>query len=126
MTKRKSPRVYSEVFKLQVLSDYYTHGGSQAAMGRKWNVDGNSIHQWLKRWPVDSKALSLPSEVISSYRMEHQETKLSNEEILRKRISDLERALELEKLRSRAFGKMIQIAEQEEGISILKKGGARQ
>ena len=44
MTKRKSPRVYSEVFKLQVLSDYYTHGGSQAAMGRKWNVDGNSIH----------------------------------------------------------------------------------
>ena len=38
----------------------------------------------------------------------------------------LERALELEKLRSRAFEKMIQIAEQEEGISILKKGGARQ
>ena len=58
--------------------------------------------------------------------MEHQETKLSNEEILRNRISDLERALELEKLRSRAFEKMIQIAEQEEGISILKKGGARQ
>lgn len=95
-------------------------------MGRKWNVDGNSIHQWLKRWPVDSKALSLPSEVISSYRMEHQGTKLSNEEILRNRISDLERALELEKLRSRAFEKMIRIAEQEEGISILKKGGARQ
>ncbi len=42
------------------------------------------------------------------------------------RISDLERALELEKLRSRALEKMIQIAEQEEGISILKKGGARQ
>ena len=58
--------------------------------------------------------------------MEHQETKLSNEEILRNRISDLERALELEKLRSRAFEKMIRIAEQEEGISILKKGGARQ
>lgn len=95
-------------------------------MGGKWNVDGNSIRQWLKRWPVDSKALSLPSEVISSYRMEHQETKLSNEEILRNRISDLERALELEKLRSRALEKMIQIAEQEEGISILKKGGARQ
>ena len=36
-----------------------------------------------------------------------------NEEILRNRISDLERALELEKLRSRAFEKMIQIAEQD-------------
>lgn len=91
-----------------------------------WAVNGMLTGIRLKRWPVDSKALSLPSEVISSYRMEHQETKLSNEEILRNRISDLERALELEKLRSRALEKMIQIAEQEEGISILKKGGARQ
>ena len=64
--------------------------------------------------------------MIASYRIETQKTKLSNEEILRNRISDLERALELEKLRSRAYEKMIQIAEQEEGISILKKGGARQ
>lgn len=58
--------------------------------------------------------------------MEHKETKLGNEEILQNRISNLERALELERMRSRAFEKMIEIAEAEEGISILKKGGAKQ
>lgn len=58
--------------------------------------------------------------------MEHKETKLGNEEILQTRISNLERALELERMRSRAFEKMIEIAEAEEGISILKKGGAKQ
>ena len=31
-----------------------------------------------------------------------------------------------EKMRSRAFEKMIEIAEEEEGISILKKDGAKQ
>ncbi len=32
----------------------------------------------------------------------------------------------MEKLRSRAFEKLIEITEKEEGISILKKGGAKQ
>jgi transposase len=126
MTKRKKARVYSEVFKLQVLTDYYSHGGSLSSLGRKWNVDPISICQWKKLWPVDSDSLSLSADIISSYRMEHEDKRLSNEEILQKHISDLEHALELEKLRSRAFEKMIEIAEEEEGISILKKGGAKQ
>lgn len=65
------------------------------------------------------KSIILPSEVISSYRMEHQETKLSNEEILLNRISDLERA---------GAGEAAQpcLGEddtdcREEGISILKR-----
>ena len=124
MTKRKKARVYSEVFKLQVLTDYYSHGDTLSSLGRKWNVDPISISQWTKRWPVDSKSLSLSSDIISSYRMEHPDTKLSHDEILQKRICDLEHSLDL-KLRSRAF-EMIEIAEAEEGISILKKGGAKQ
>lgn len=47
-------------------------------------------------------------------------------ESLQKRIEELRRSLELEKMRSRAFEKMIEIAEEEEGISILKKDGAKQ
>ena len=58
--------------------------------------------------------------------MKNETKSLSTEELLQKRINDLERALAMEKLRSRAFEKMIEIAEQEEGISILKKGGAKQ
>jgi 23S rRNA U2552 (ribose-2'-O)-methylase RlmE/FtsJ len=51
---------------------------------------------------------------------------LSKEESLRDEVENLRKSLEYEKMRSRAFEKMIEIAEKEEGISILKKGGAKQ
>lgn len=45
----------------------------------------------------------------------------SQEDMLKERIASLECALALEKMRSRAFEKMIEITEAEEGISIIKK-----
>ena len=51
---------------------------------------------------------------------------LTDMESLQKRIEELRRSLELEKMRSRAFDKMIEIAEEEEGISIFRKDGAKQ
>ncbi len=52
---------------------------------------------------------------------------LTDMESLQKRIEELRRSLELEKTcRSRAFEKMIEIAEEEEGISIFRKDGAKQ
>lgn len=126
MTKKKKVAEFPEVFKLQVVRDYYVHGGSKSSVSRKWGIGRTSLMQWLKRWPIDSESLSLPSEVIESYRMANKGTDMSDEDILLHRISELEKALELEKMRSRAFEKMIEIAEEEEGISILKKGGAKQ
>ena len=51
---------------------------------------------------------------------------LTDMESLQKRIEELRRSLELEKMRSRAFEKMIEIAEGEEGSSIFRKDGAKQ
>ena len=51
---------------------------------------------------------------------------LTDMESLQKRIEELRRSLELEKMRSRAFEKMIEIAEEEEAISIFRKDGAKQ
>ena len=51
---------------------------------------------------------------------------LTDMESLQKRREELRRSLELEKMRSRAFEKMIEIAEEEEGISIFRKDGAKQ
>ena len=126
MTKRRTPREFSDSFKMKVLVDYYSSDQSQASILRKWNVSWGSMYQWLKRWPVDSKSLSLPSETIERYRMAHKETKLTDADILRKKVTELQQALELEKMRSRAYEKLIEIAEAEEGISILKKDGAKQ
>lgn len=121
MTKEKKRRTFTDAFKIQVVSDYYSSGGTLTATSLKWCVTRGSLFEWIKQWPVDSKVLSLPEKLVESYMQEHHDKDLTKEEILGNRIKDLERALELEKLRSRAFEKMIEIAEAEEGISILKK-----
>ena len=125
MTKEKKAR-YSDDFKLQVLSDYYQSGMSRNFIARKWGVDSHSISIWQSLWPVESRELSLPDEIISTYRMGGKDRGKSDEQILQERIADLERSLQMERMRCRALEKVIEIAEREEGISILKKGGARQ
>lgn len=122
----KRHQEYSKTFKLQVLQDYYSSGQSKNSIERKWKITPGILYSWEKAFPIDDFSLPLPSEAIEAYKMAHEKKELSNEEILQKRIEDLMRSLEYEKMRSRAFEKMIEIAEQEEGISILKKDGAKQ
>lgn len=65
-------------------------------------------------------------EIIAKYRMEVENSGKSDEQILRERITALEQSLQMERLRCRALEKVIEIAEREEGISILKKDGVKQ
>jgi transposase-like protein len=126
MTRRKSSH-YSDAFKLQVLSDYYCSGLSEKKIAQKWNLGNHaSINQWRKIWPIDSKELSLPKEIISMYHMGGKDRGKSDEQILQERITGLEKSLAMERLRCRALEKVIEIAEREEGISILKKDGVKQ
>lgn len=125
MTK-DNPRHYDDAFKLRVLSDYYQSGMSKGFISRKWGITHPTLIKWEKLWPIDSKALSLPAEIISTYRMSGKGRDKSDEQILQERISALERSLQIERMRCRALEKVIEIAEREEGISILKKDGVKQ
>ena len=125
MTKcvRKS---YDVSFKLQVLSDYYLHGKSKNFTCKKWGISHPALLDWLKTWPVEEKELPLLDEIMSRYRMEAENKGKSDEQILQERIAALERSLQVERMRNRALEKVIEIAEREEGISILKKDGVKQ
>ena len=126
MTKDKQKQ-YDDDFKLRVLSDYYESGMSKNFISSKWGLASpNYISRWQEIWPIDSKELSLPSEIISTYRMGGKDRGKSDVQILQERISSLERSLRLERMRCRALEKVIEIAEREEGISILKKDGVNQ
>ena len=125
MSKKKHC-IYSETFRLEVLRDYYSSGNSLNAITRKWGLSSRSLLiGWRTRYPAGSLSLSLEAETIASY-MEKSGKEKSKEALLSDEIVRLRQALELEKLRSRAFEKLIEITEKEEGISILKKGGAKQ
>ena len=119
-------RHYDDAFKLRVLSDYYQSGMSKSFICKKWGISHLTFLKWEKLWPIDSKALSLPSEIISTYHMGGKDRGKSEEQILQERISALEKSLSLERMRCRALEKVIEIAEHEEGISILKKDGVKQ
>lgn len=126
MTQKRKRSVYTDVFKLEVLRDLYSSGQSVYSVARKWQLSIGSLQRWKESWPVDSNELSLSAEIIEKSQMTETTPEKTNEERLRDRITALEQALSIEKMRSRAFEKMIEIAEAEEGISILKKGGAKQ
>ena len=123
---RSRRRKFDTDFKLRVLSDYYQSGMPKNYVSGKWGIATSLLRTWLRLWPVDSKELSLPAEIISTYRMSLKDKEKSNEEILQDRICALEKSLAMERLRNRALEKVIEIAEREEGISILKKGGVKQ
>lgn len=121
---KPSRMTYSETFKLEVLRDYYSNGLSIIATAKKWGLKHRTdIHRWIKCYPIDSKLLSLSPELVAELQMEN--SPKSKEQLLAEDNLRLRKALELEKLRSHAFKKLIELTEKEEGISILKKDGAK-
>ena len=124
MTKDKQKK-YDDNFKLQVLSDYYRSGMSKIFISQKWGITHPTLIRWQKTWPIDSKELSLPDEILSAYHMGGKDRGKTDEQILQARIAELEKSLQMERLRNRALETLIEVAEREEGISI-KKGGVKQ
>ena len=125
MEQRGKRKTYSKEYKLEVLSYYYSHGEQRRKIYERYGIDKSLLSQWLKTYPIEKKGLTLQSEIENALQMS-QPQEPETQESLRRRIEALERALEYERLHCRGYEKLIEIAEREEGISILKKDGARQ
>lgn len=126
MKNRKNQR-YAESFKLEVLQDYYESGSSISAIVRKYGIGSRSVLlYWLNQYPVVSKDVSLLEEEKAGYMVDKEKEEKEECQLLKQRISELEKALDYAKLRSRALEVLIDVAEKNEGINIRKKTGARQ
>ena len=123
-TKRRR-RSFTPEFKLEVLSYYYTHGERRRKTYEKFGIGESHLRKWMEAYRIEKGSVSLQSELEKSFKMKHlQETE--SQEAMRERIEALEKALEYERMRCRGYERLIEIAEKEEGISIIKKGGAKQ
>lgn len=119
-----SRKTYPETFKLEVLRDYYSSGLSMISTAKKWCLKSyTDIQRWIKCYPVDLDSLSLSPEFLAELQMK--KNPKSKEQLLEEENLRLRKSLELEKLRSHAFKRLIELTEKEEGISILKKDGAK-
>ena len=125
---RKSPTIYSEEFKLSVIRDYYSSGMSKNACVRKYGLcNATLFRSWLKRYESSKDFVPLQSESSNGDGMANRSKESYKDENaqLKKRIRDLEKALEFSRLETLARDMMIDKAEDYFDIAIRKKSGAK-
>lgn len=113
--KKQGPRSssYSEAFKRSVVREYEQGLLNKDQIQRKYGIKGNSrVLTWCRKYGK----LHYPKAKGGRPMKDPQ----------KQRIKELERQLEEARLKLAAYEKLIEIAEREEGISILKKDEARQ
>ena len=106
---------YSDAFKKMVVQEYERGILNKDELQRKYGIGGNSrILTWCRKFGK------------LHYPQKGQNTGRPMKDPQQQRIKELEKQLAEEKLKVEAYEKLIEIAEQQEGISILKKGVAKQ
>lgn len=120
---RGRPQNYSNDFKWKVVQEVLGGEITQAEAKRKYNIKSNSaILYWTRQLSGihdyrDSRVVYLP---------EHDMSVKNKDSEKDKRIRELEEALEREQNRSLVYEMMIKVAEEDFGLPIRKKSGAKQ
>ncbi len=108
------PNTFSEPFKRMVVREFEEGYLTKKELGRKHGIFGHAtILKWCRKY---GKLYYSQKSIIGR----------PMKDIQKRRIKALEKELENEKLKVIAYEKLIEIAEQEDGISISKKDVARQ
>ncbi len=109
---------------LKAATEFVTTSISIKDLQRKYNFTGvGTLYKWIRKF-----GLSQPSDTELKVNdiMKKERSKTSHEQELEKKIEQLEKQLEYQKLKTHAYEKMVEIAEREFSISIRKKFGSKQ
>jgi transposase len=120
-------QIYSEEFKRKVIEEYLSTGVPKMDLLRKYGIKTKSgIQRWMKKFGY-TDAYQFPKIKFTRLTLSTVTKKpdLNNNDEIQKRIKELERQLEDEKLRSEAYARIIEKAEKELKISIRKKPGTK-
>lgn len=116
--------------RLEIIREYLTGDETAKALAERYNVTPHVINVWVYRYrkgEYGEKSLSLCPE--PTHIQEMPKTKdldpTEENELLKKRVKELEASLHKSELMNLALNTMIDIAE-EQGIKIRKKPGAKQ
>ena len=123
--------VFSDELKRDIIEEYIETGSSKASIQAKYGIKSKcGIQKWMRKLgyaDLNSKDSTSLSKNIGEdmTKKNSNNNSLETKEALEKRIGQLERQLEDEKLRSEAYKRMIEITEKELKISIRKKGNTK-
>ena len=118
--KRINRTRYSLTEKRSILDLYFKSGLSCRQFALQHGIDRSTLSLWLSSCKNAEKSVPLQSKLIG---MDAKDEML---EKLRAENEKLRRNLEFERLRVRAYERLIEIVKEEDGIDVLKKDGAKQ
>ena len=118
---------YSEEEKLSLLREYHQSGLSKRSFALSHDLCGTALlNKWLKKYVIEKEVLPLQSEPDEDEMANRSKEDYRDENAqLKKRIRELEKALEFSRLETLARDMMIDKAEDYFDISIRKKSGAK-
>jgi transposase-like protein len=116
--ERRKLRKFSDSEKLQIIEEHLS-GSSLYRLCKKYSLYSSQIYEWMDKYGIERKrkAICMASQVSADP---------DTIESLRKEVWMLQKSLAEEKLRSVAYSKMIDIAEEKFHIEIRKKVGTKQ
>ena len=124
----KSQKRYSESEKLSLLREYHQSGLSKTSFCKSRGLCGIVLlNKWLKKYGIEKEMLPLQSDLSNDGDMANRSKESYKDENaqLKKRIRELEKALEFSRLETLARDMMIDKAEDYFDIPIRKKSGAK-
>lgn len=130
MEKKLFQPHYNRAFKTKVIEEYLATGCTKMFLLRKYNIQFKSaIQTWMRvlGYSESNKASQKFTfgDLIFTYLPKKKNTASVDGADLQKKINELERQLEEEKLRSEAYARIIDKAEKEFKIPIRKKSATR-
>ena len=121
--------IFDETEKMAIVREYLESNRPASEFVTKYHMSSATVlYGWLDKYLNQKECLSLEPETDNPTDMA-KKTKQQLEDELKKAKEEnkrLKEALELEKLRSRAFDTMIDVAEKNFNIPIRKKAGTKQ
>lgn len=124
---KKRQQVFTEEFKFKVAREYMETEMSQESLMKKFGIRGKGcITNWIRKFGLMPEPTEKRKNGYRSYHMKKGKEKTVEERVLEKKVKELEKQLEHEKLRSEALDTMIRIAEDRFKIAIRKKSGTKQ
>jgi transposase-like protein len=121
-------KIYSEEERLSLLREFHQSGMGQHSFCKHHGIKSTSIlRYWLKKYESEKDLLPLQSEISNDDDMANRSKSDYKDENaqLKKRIRELEKALEFSRLETLARDMMIDKAEEYFDIAIRKKSGAK-
>ena len=127
MSKSQIHKQYSEDERLSLLREYHHSGMSKTSFCKHHGLCGAALlNMWLRKYGKEEKVVSLQPEPSEEDMGNRSKDSYKDENAqLKKRIRELEKALEFSRLETLARDMMIDKAEDYFDIQIRKKSGAK-